>query len=76
MGQQTVSQAYLLGISDGRLLLKRFRADGIADLDTFKAALTNCEELLGQGFASDMRDCLRGERDFWRNQVKRLTQGE
>lgn len=67
---KTVSQAYLLGISEGRALLRLFKADGIADLNTFKAALANCEALLG--FAGDTRDCIKGERDFWRNQISKM----
>ena len=69
---KTVSQAYLLGISDGRETLKLFQQQGMADLATFKAELANCEAMMRQGFAGDMRDCFKGERDFWRNQVKRM----
>jgi len=68
-----ISQAYLLGISEGRSLLRQFQADGTADADTFRAALANCEAQLRRGFAGDMRDCFRGERDFWCNQVKRAS---
>jgi hypothetical protein len=69
---KTVSQAYLLGISEGRAMLGRFEADGMADLATFKAELANCEAMLRQGFSGDMRQCCLGERDFWRNQVKQM----
>lgn len=68
-----VTQAYLLGISEGRALLRLFQADGIADLETFRAALANAEALYACGFASEMRDTLRGERDFWRAQVRRAS---
>lgn len=69
---QTVSQAYLIGISEGRALLRQFQLDGIATRDTFAAALANCEALLRQGFAGEMRDCFRGERDFWRGQCAKF----
>lgn len=72
MIMQTVSQAYCMGISEGRALLRQFERDGIADLETARRALANCDECLAMGFSGDMRDTLKGERDFWRNQVKRM----
>lgn len=65
-----VSQAYLLGIREGRALLRTLQRDGIANGDTFRAALANAQAQLRQGFAGEMRDALRGERDFWRAQVR------
>jgi len=75
MTDRTVTQAYLLGISEGRAA---FRALGPGDdlSADARTTLDILQTLLRQGFAGDMRDCLRGERDFWRNQVKQLSKGE
>lgn len=67
------TQAYLLGIREGRALLRQFRETGVDSLATFREALETCEYQLRQGFAGEMRDALRGERDFWRAQVRRLV---
>jgi hypothetical protein len=66
---QTVSQAYLLGIREGRALLRQFERDGIAGLDTARGALENSRECLAMGFSGDMREAMKGERDFWAQQV-------
>ena len=68
---KTITQAYLRGIREGRETLQQFERDGIANLETARAALANCKELLGMGFADEMRDSFRGERDFWKNQIKK-----
>jgi hypothetical protein len=70
---KTVSQAYVMGISEGRALWRTFEAQGIANLETAREALANCETCLGMGFAADARDMLKGERDFWRQRVKLLA---
>lgn len=71
MNGQAVTAAYLLGISEGRALLRQIERDGIAERDTFRAALANVEARLGQGFSGDTGDTLRGERDFWRARLAR-----
>ena len=73
MTQATVSQAYLLGISEGRAALRYLQARGEYEgLPDARAMLATSERLLGQGFAGEMRDCLKGERDFWRNQISKM----
>ena len=71
---KTISQAYLLGIQEGRALMRQFERDGIPiTLETARSAAANVTECLSMGFAGEMRDCLRGERDFWARQCLQLT---
>jgi hypothetical protein len=72
MTTQTVSQAYLDGISEGR----DFQRFCIAAGDTLDRAfitdhIAAIERTMAQGFSGTMRDFMRGERDFWRNQIKK-----
>lgn len=70
---QATSQTYLLGISEGRAALKHMQERGdYLGLPDARAILAASEALLGEGFAGDMRDCLKGERDFWRNQIRKM----
>ena len=72
---QTVSQAYLLGISEGRAMLQTHeRLNGPLSLTDARQFLRNCEDCLGMGFSGETLDCLKGERDFWRLKVKRLAE--
>lgn len=70
MNGTAVSQAYLLGIREGRAMLRRFASDGIADIATLRAHLANCST---KGLAGDMLEFSRGERDFMRNQIAKLA---
>ena len=73
---KSVSQAYLLGISEGRATLRQFQRDGIATRETIRAALENSRECLAMGFSGDAREAIKGERDFWASQLaKSLQQG-
>lgn len=69
---QTITESYLLGISEGRSLLKSIEARGetvtTSDMQQFA---DNCTAQLSRGFARELSDTFRGERDFWRNQIKR-----
>lgn len=65
-----VSHAYLLGIHEGRAELKALLADGIPRDEALRAALRTSQTLLAQGFSGEMHEALRGQRDFYRNQVK------
>ena len=64
---QTVTECYLLGIREGRDYLKQFAPS----IEEMRALAANCETLLKQGFAREMADVFRGERDFWRNQINK-----
>jgi type VI protein secretion system component VasF len=71
---QTVTQAYVMGITDARALWRQFERDGIANLETARDALKNCEDCLAMGFAGDVREMLKGERDFFRQRVKLMAE--
>lgn len=64
---QTVTLEYLEGIKDGRAML-RCQPDMTAQ--DIEGLLENCTTLLKMGFAQPMRDMYRGERDFWKQQLK------
>lgn len=74
MSGQTVTQAYLLGIREGRATLRGLESQGFTvDRQLARDVLANVKECLAMGFSGDMRDMMRGERDFWAGQVKRLA---
>lgn len=62
-----VTDAYLLGIREGREYLNRFKPD----VQQMRDVLANVEATLRMKFGPEVGDLLRGERDFWRNQIKR-----
>lgn len=70
--QQTYSQAYLLGISEGRELLKFEQSRGETDIAGLaRAMIDTITRNLARGFGGEMRQFMLGERDFWRNQLKK-----
>ncbi len=69
---QSVSQAYLLGIREGRAMLRQLERDGMATIETIRRALQNSRDCLELGFHGEARDAIKGERDFWSNQLARL----
>jgi hypothetical protein len=72
MTTQTVSQAYLDGILEGRDFKRHCVASGdTIDRDFITSHLDAIERTM-RGFSGTMRDFMRGERDFWRNQLKKL----
>lgn len=74
MNGGTVSAAYLLGIREGRAMLRQFERDGIATRETMRRALENSRECLKLGFSGEARDAIKGERDFWSNQLAKSLQ--
>ncbi len=68
MTTQRVSIHYINGIKEGR---QAFERDGLAHADD---ELRNLNSSL-RGFSADspVGQMLRGERDFWLNQIKRST---
>ena len=64
---QTVTDAYLLGIKEGRALLNAF--PDVTPQEMRRHA-QNCSELVKR-HSGVMRDTFRGERDFWNNQIKK-----
>lgn len=77
MNAGTVSAAYLLGIREGREILNFNRADFDANpLQFSREMLASVNSVRRQGFAGDMAEFMKGERDFWRNQIsKALSKG-
>jgi hypothetical protein len=62
-----ITQAYIMGIKEGRALLTACPGlDRVEILDI----LDNITSTLKRGFSGDVADMLRGERDFWKNQLK------
>ncbi|MEO5867233.1 MAG: hypothetical protein ABIQ19_09000 [Sphingomonas sp.] len=64
---QQFSDTYLMGIREGREYLNRFRPN----LAEARDVLANIECTLRRGFGREVAEMLRGERDFWRNQIKK-----
>lgn len=64
---QTVSQHYINGITDAR---EEYEAYGMADA---RDRLANIESTLKRfnGADNEVGQYLRGERDFWRNKIKK-----
>jgi len=67
---KTVSESYLLGIAEGRELLRQY---GPWSRDDMQRMAENLHDLARQGFAPEMRDMFKGERDFWRNQLRKAA---
>ena len=60
------TQEYLLGVRDGREYLNRFRPT----LFDQREIVRNLEQTL-KGFSGPVAEHLRGERDFWKNQIRK-----
>lgn len=63
---ETVTHEYLIGIREGRELKARFKPD----LAGMRAYLASCEDTMREFGPGPVKDILRGERDFWRSQIK------
>jgi hypothetical protein len=71
MTNKTVSQAYLLGIDEGRDFMRHcVEAGDTIDRAFIADHIDTIERTMAQGFGGEMRDFMRGERDFWRNKLK------
>lgn len=70
MNGKTVSQAYLMGLSDERGLLRDMVKRGENLATEAPAMLASVESTLARGFSGDMAEYMRGSRDFWRHQCK------
>lgn len=68
-----VSEEYLEGIREGRAALRRMQAESPETLlEDAQSELDCCTRTARQFDAqSPVGQLLRGERDFWRNQLKR-----
>ena len=68
----TVSDAYLLGISEGRDLLRTLQAQGGYNPAIDAPAMLASARLGLKGQSGTMAQVARGEIDFWRNQCAKL----
>jgi hypothetical protein len=72
---QTVSQYYLDGILEGSAMLKAWKAEGMADTDLPALAQAHLDNIKRTARTFDAQSpvgqLLRGERDFWRNKLKK-----
>jgi hypothetical protein len=75
MPEKVYSAAYIEGICEGRRLWKFLTASGELTLEAAQAELDATKRCLRQGFSGDMAEAFRGERDFWAQQVKKLSGG-
>lgn len=67
---QTVTAEYLMGIQEGRELLRKYGTESI----TIQDRIDNLKRTM-KGFpaSTPVGQMLRGELDFWRNQAKRTA---
>lgn len=73
MNAQTVTQAYLLGIGEGRSLLRDMKARGEYDPERdIPAILATLKACLAAKPSRDVAGMYRGERDFWLGQRAKL----
>ena len=63
---RSISAEYLMGIKEGRELLKASNPD----LDMMRAYLASTIATMREFSAGPVKDMLKGERDFWQNQIK------
>ena len=72
---QTVSQYYIEGISEGVSMWKAWKAQGIADAELPAFAQAHLDNIKRTARTFDAQSPigqrLRGERDFWRNKLKK-----
>lgn len=73
MTTQTVSQAYIDGILEGRDFKRHCTAAGDTIDRAFITAHIDAIERTMRGFSGTMRDFMRGERDYWRNQLAKVS---
>lgn len=67
----TINGAYLDGIKEGRVFLKNFPEQS-NNRDDIKKHIANAKENI-ERHSGAMRDCFRGNRDFWQNQLKKYN---
>ena len=63
---QVLTQEYIDGICEGREYKKRFNPDR-QDIDRI---IQNIRETMKMFSGGPVKDMLRGELDFWKNQIK------
>lgn len=64
-----VTEAYLLGIKEGRNHLNNF-PELINDIETMQT-IAYSSTVLAKNSSGEMKEFHKGDRDFWRNQIKK-----
>jgi len=63
----TVTQEYLMGIKQGREYLNLYKPD----LSEMKMCLKNIEQTMITFSKGSVKEMFKGERDFWKLQIKK-----
>lgn len=64
----SVTSEYIAGIKEGRSLLN---ANPETTEVEMKMHVITLNAMLKSGYSKPMKDLFKGERDFWRNQIKK-----
>lgn len=64
---QQVTDSYILGIKEGRNTLKNHPE---LSPDDIRREIDSCTRLM-RSYSQPMKDVFKGQRDFWRNQLKK-----
>ena len=64
-----VTEAYLLGIREGRAAMNAAIGSGIDRAEYLRSEMATLRPLKTQGFSGDMREMFRGQLDFVTNQL-------
>lgn len=67
MQVKPITQAYIMGIKEGRSMLQ---SNPDFTLDDMRQCAENCKRL-ARDFSGELKDVFRGERDFWKHQIKK-----
>ena len=81
MTQRTATAEYIAGITDARATMRRIQSGqdacySAAELPEFmRSEVASIERTIRSGFgpSSPVGQMLRGERDFWRNQIRKAA---
>ena len=66
----TISNYYIMGIKEGRSVLTSNPDFTVADM---KECADTAKRLIRE-FSGEMKDMFKGERDFWLNQIKQVSE--
>ena len=67
-----LTDSYILGILEGRAMMSEMKVRGeVITNAEMQAFVDNARANIKRGFARELVDVFRGERDFWLNQLKK-----
>lgn len=68
----TITDSYLIGILEGRAMMSEMKVRGeVITNAEMQAFVDNARANIKRGFARELADVFKGERDFWLNQMKK-----